>query len=74
MFSICMQNLVFPGLLLGEILMFKKYKWKNHLKICHFLNMNYFVTCNVPLDREKIRLCFGLTFDNIFHIVMEISA
>ena len=45
----------------------------NHFKICHFFNINYFVTCNVPLDRENIRLFFGVTFNDILHVVAEIS-
>ena len=40
-----MQNLVFTGVTLSEILMFK-YKWKTHVKIHHVCTMYHYITCN----------------------------
>ena len=54
MFSIHIQNLVFPGFILSQILMLKKNKsGKITLKLTILVIMNYFITCNKLLDREN---------------------
>ena len=39
---------------------------KTHLEgSCHFRNMSNSVMCQIPIDREKIRLLFGVLFVRI---------